>query len=174
MIWDRLINSCCLALLVSAPAFAAKQKPQPPAKHPPVAGSHLDPSGRKQVGHASYYGWHTRGHFADGTRFSPDSDGAASRTLPFGTTAKVTNLKTGKSALIQVKDRGPMAPSRVVDVTPKVAEQLGMEKAGVAPVVVAPVAVPQRNGEVKLGAGAAEVSPREVRQATEVAKAAAR
>jgi rare lipoprotein A len=174
MRWNYLISSCCFALLVATPAIAAKQKPQPLALHPPVAGSHLDPSGRKQVGHASYYGRHTRGRFADGTQFNPDSNGAASRTLPFGTTAKVTNLKTGKSALVQVKDRGPMPRSRIVDVTPKVAEQLGMEKAGVVPVVVAPIAVPQRNGEVKLGAGAAEVSPDEVRQATEVAQAAAR
>lgn len=174
MKWDLLISLCCCALLAAVPAIAAKQKPRPLALHPPVAGGHLDPSGRKQVGHASYYGRHTRGHFADGHRFNPNSNAAASRTLPFGTTAKVTNLKTGRSALVRVQDRGPMAPSRIVDVTPKVAEQLGMEKAGVVPVVVAPVAVPQRNGEVKLGAGAAEVSAGEVRQATEAAKAAAR
>jgi hypothetical protein len=40
------------------------------------------------------------------------------------------DLKTDKSALVQVKDRGPMSRSRVMDVTPRVAEQLGMIRAG--------------------------------------------
>lgn len=154
--------------------MARENRTKPLALHPPVAGSHLDPSGRKQVGHASYYGRHIHREMADGTRFNPNSNAAASRTLPFGTTAKVTNLKTGRSALVQIKDRGPMAPSRIVDVTPKVAEQLGMEKVGVAPVVVAPVAVPQSNGKVKLGAGATEVSPQEVDSASRTAEAATR
>ena len=35
---------------------------------------------------------------ADGTRMDPHDDNAASKTLPLGTEAKVTNLKTGQSA----------------------------------------------------------------------------
>jgi rare lipoprotein A len=173
---NRGMSYCWLALLLAVtPAWAAHDRTKPPlALHPPVAGSQLDPSGRKRTGHASYYGRHIHRQLADGTRFNPNSNAAASRTLPFGTTAKVTDLKTGRSALVQVEDRGPMAPSRIVDVTPKVADQLGMAKAGVTPVVVAPVAVPQPDGEVKLGAGAAEVSPPELDSATRVAGAATR
>ena len=37
----------------------------------------------------------------------------------------------------------------------------------VAPVMVKPITVPQPDGAVKLGAGAAEASPQEVEQATE-------
>jgi rare lipoprotein A len=61
----------------------------------------------------------------------------------------------------------------VVDVTPKVADQLDITKRGVAPVIVAPIAVPQADGSVKLGAGAAEASPEEVEKATRLAAAAA-
>jgi hypothetical protein len=39
------------------------------------------------------------------------------------------------------------------------------------PVVVAPIAVPQPDGAVKLGAGAAEASPHEVQAAVQAAAA---
>jgi rare lipoprotein A len=87
--------------------------------------------------------------------------------LPLGTTARVTNLANGKSAMVRVEDRGPFIVGRVVDVTPKVAALLEISKAGVAPVIVAPIAVPQPDGAVKLGAGAAESSPDEVAKAAE-------
>jgi hypothetical protein len=42
----------------------------------------------------------------------------------------------------------------------------------VTPVVVAPIAVPQADGAVKLGAGAPDAAPQEVEQATQEAAAA--
>ena len=93
---------------------------------------------------------------ADGSRFHPNSDAAASKSLPLGTVARVTNQQNGKTAVVQVEDRGPHVGVRVLDVAPKVADHLDMKKAGVTQVVVAPIAVPQPNGAVKLGAGAAE------------------
>ncbi len=58
---------------------------------------------------------------------------------------------------MQQQDRGPLTRGRVIDVTPKVAREIGLDKkAGLAPVVVAPIAVPQPDGSIKLGAGAAE------------------
>ena len=106
---------------------------------------------------------------------TPNANIAASKTLPLGTTAKVTNLNNGKSALVKVQDRGPYVGGRVVDLAPKVAEELEMTEPGIAPVVVAPVAVPLPNGDVKLGAGAAEASDQEVHNAVqETAQAAGR
>lgn len=135
----------------------------------------IDHSGRKLEGRASYYAKHfTNRRMANGRLFDPNSNQAASRTLPFGTTAKVTNLKNGRSALVEVQDRGPYVDGRIVDVTPKVAGQLDMKKAGASPVVVAPIAVPQPDGGVKLGDGAAEVSPQDVTTATKTAQEAAR
>jgi rare lipoprotein A len=67
----------------------------------------------------------------------------------------VTNLESGKSTEVKVRDRGPFVSSRVMDVTPKAASKLGLSsKQGVAPVVIAPVTVPQPDGSVKVGAGA--------------------
>ena len=98
---------------------------------------------RTQYGIASYYGRRFRGRrMANGTIFKPDSNAAASKTLPLGTVAKVTNLKNGRTTTVHVEDRGPFVPGRVLDVTPKTARKLGMTRAGVAPVAVKPLASP--------------------------------
>ncbi|MGA8195572.1 MAG: septal ring lytic transglycosylase RlpA family protein [Acetobacteraceae bacterium] len=177
-----------LVLLCGPPALAETPPPDSPAarqeaeklaKLPPVeqkGTTHPDPSGRKQAGRVSYYAHHfTNRKMADGNRFNPNGDAAASKTLPLGTTAKVTNVQNGKSATVKIEDRGPFVPGRVVDVTPKVADQLDIRKQGVSQVVVAPIAVPQPDGAVKLGAGAApaEASPEEVAKATQETTAAA-
>src|SRR5580704_9366115 len=55
-----------------------------------------DLSGHKRVGKASVYAKRFAGHkMADGERMQIDGDNAASKTLPIGTTAKVTNIETG-------------------------------------------------------------------------------
>jgi rare lipoprotein A len=77
---------------------------------PPVRpqSARLDHSGRQQKGRASYYARRfTNRKMADGGHFDPNSNAAASKTLPLGTTAKVTNLANGKSATVTVQDRGP-------------------------------------------------------------------
>ena len=83
----------------------------------------------------------------------------------------MTNLDNGKTATVKVEDRGPFIDGRVVDVSPKVARDLNITKQGVAPVVVKPIAVPQPDGAVKLGAGAAEASPQQVQRAAETTQA---
>ena len=81
---------------------------------------------------------------ANGERFNPNSNSAAHRTLPLGTTAKVTNLENGRSVTVKVEDRGPYIRNRVIDLTPRNAEELGMKQAGTAPVRVTPIEVPAR------------------------------
>jgi rare lipoprotein A len=107
---------------------------------------------------------------ANGRRLDPNAPVAASKTLPLGTVAKVVNTENGKEATVRVEDRGPFVDGRVVDVTPKVAKDLDIGKQGVVPVVVKPIAVPQPDGAVKLGAGAADANPQEVKHATEVTR----
>jgi rare lipoprotein A len=75
------------------------------------------------------------------------------QTLPLGTTARVTNRQNGRSTTVRVEDRGPHAPGRDLDVSPRAAEQLGMRRDGVAPVEIAPIEVPQPDGSVRPGAG---------------------
>jgi rare lipoprotein A len=101
----------------------------------------IDRSGKPRKGMASYYNGKGR-RMADGTRFDPHAKTAASKTLPLGTKARVTNLETGKSETVEVRDRGPYVDGRIVDVTPRVAQDLEMKKDGVAPVEVKPLAVP--------------------------------
>lgn len=117
-----------------------------------------DLSAKKRMGTASFYARQFAGRpMADGTPMDPGGDNAASKTLPLGTTAKVTNLETGKSAVVTIQDRGPYVPGRIVDLSPATARKIGItERKGVALVVVAPIAVPQPNGKVKLGAAAYE------------------
>jgi rare lipoprotein A len=107
---------------------------------------------RSQEGEASYYGSQFNGRqMANGERFNPNSNSAAHRTLPLGTTAKVTNLENGRSVTVKVEDRGPYARNRVIDLSPRNAEELGIKQAGHAPVRVTPVEVPER--DVRSGRG---------------------
>ena len=88
---------------------------------------------------------------ANGAPMNPRGNNAASRTLPLGTVAKVTNVATGKSAIIRIADRGPYIKGRIVDLSPATAHKIGITKRiGVAKVVVAPMAVPLPDGRVKL------------------------
>jgi rare lipoprotein A len=145
---------------------AAKREAEKLAQLPPVKPhSGVDHSGRKQEGRGSYYSNRfSNRKMANGQRFDPNGHVAASKTLPLGTTAKVTNVQNGKSTMVKVEDRGPHANGRIIDVAPKAADELDLKKQGVVPVLVAPVAVPQPNGEMKLGAGAAEVSSEEIQR----------
>lgn len=116
----------------------------------------LDHSGKRQVGEASVYSRRFAGkEMASGKPMHPEGANAASKTLPLGTTARVTNLETGDSARVTIEDRGPYVPGRIVDLSPGTARQIGLTpKQGVAPVEVAPIAVPQPDGGVKRGEGA--------------------
>ena len=138
---------------------------------PPAPAGHIDHSGRKQKDRASFYAGHfANKKMADGHPMNPNSNVAASKTLPLGSVAKVTNLENGKTETVKIEDRGPYAKGRVVDLSPKVAERLELKEKGVAAVEVKPITLPEPDGGVKLGAGAAEASPQEVQQAIQATK----
>ncbi|WP_418314758.1 septal ring lytic transglycosylase RlpA family protein [Piscinibacter sakaiensis] len=116
------------------PPVAGKQKPHRAtavqvATAPPVIDGH--------VGYASFYAQRFSGRtMADGTPMRPDSDNAASLTLPLGSKALVTNLRNGRSAVVTIRDRGPYVKGRIIDVSPSTARSLGMVNAGVVKVAV--------------------------------------
>jgi rare lipoprotein A len=87
----------------------------------------------RQQGQASYYNVPKKQQ--ERSRGDPSLT-AASKTLPRGTKAKVTNTETGKSVDVTITDKGPSVPGRIVDVSKPAAEQLGMKRDGVAPVKV--------------------------------------
>jgi rare lipoprotein A len=117
-----------------------------------------DLTGRKRLGQASFYADRFAGRkMADGKAMDPRGSNAASRTLPLGTTARVTNLKTGQSAVVIIQDRGPYVEGRIVDLSPSTARQIGITAhQGIATVAVVPIAVPLPNGGLKLGEAASE------------------
>ncbi|HEV7816430.1 MAG TPA: septal ring lytic transglycosylase RlpA family protein, partial [Janthinobacterium sp.] len=124
----------------AAKSFAGKPAPAGAGQQQHKA---QDRSGAARKGKASYYGPEFHGKkMANGERMDPESHVAASKSLPLGTKAKVTNLETGKSDTVVIGDRGPYVPGRIIDVTPKTAEKIEMKKDGVAPVVVRPVELP--------------------------------
>ncbi|HEX3911891.1 MAG TPA: septal ring lytic transglycosylase RlpA family protein [Steroidobacteraceae bacterium] len=135
---------------------AVPHEPSRPHRLSPRVKAPLDRSGRRRFGKASFYAHMFAGRkMADGKTMDPRHNNAASRTLPLGTTAKVTNLETGKSAVVTIQDRGPYVDGRIVDLSPATAEKIGItRRQGVAKVEVAPIAVPLPNGGVKLGMGA--------------------
>jgi rare lipoprotein A len=106
----------------------------------PAAGA-LAEQPRVQRGQASYYHPEnfTGRPMANGDRFDPRSNAAASRTLPLGTVADVTNRRTGETRQVVIEDRGPYVGGRIIDVSPRTAEELGMRHEGVARVEVRPV-----------------------------------
>ena len=110
-----------------------------------------DLSGRTRFGDASFYAKEFAGReMADGSKMDPHGDNAASKTLPLGTTARVTNLETGESAVVTIQDRGPYVRGRIVDLSPSTAQKIGItEQNGVAEVAVAPISVPLPDGSTK-------------------------
>lgn len=128
------------------------------AKSTEAAKPAPDLSARKRVGKASFYAKQFFGKtMANGEPMDPKGDNAASRTLPLGTTAKVTNVETGKTAVVTIEDRGPYVDGRVVDLSPGTAAKIGLTpRKGVTKVVVAPITVPLPDGKVKVGAAAHE------------------
>jgi rare lipoprotein A len=144
----HLLIVCAAALLGTG--FATESVAATAQRHK------IDQSGHKQLGKASFYA-HKFAHrkMADGTRMNPRANIAASKTLPLGTVAKVTNLHTGQSTVVTIHDRGPHVRGRIVDLSPAAAEKIGLTaEQGVAPVEVAPIAVPLPDGSVKPGEGA--------------------
>ncbi len=79
---------------------------------------------------ASYY-WQPQ-RVASGGWFNPSAMTAAHKTLPFGTKVRVTNLKTGKSVVVRINDRGPFIRGRVIDLSLGAARIVGLTASGVA------------------------------------------
>jgi rare lipoprotein A len=88
-----------------------------------------------EIGKASWYGGKFNGRkTANGEKFDMNALTCAHRTLPLGSWVRVTNLHNKVSVLLRVNDRGPMAPSLIVDLSYAAAQKLGV--AGLAKVRV--------------------------------------
>jgi rare lipoprotein A len=143
----------CVAFGFDCRADSADNSASSSIGAPQAPKPHQDTSGKERLGKASFYAKSFSGKkMADGKIMDPHHNNAASRTLPLGTVAKVTNLETGKSAIVTIEDRGPYVHGRIVDLSPTTAQNIGISRdQGVARVAVAPITVPLPDGRVKLG-----------------------
>jgi rare lipoprotein A len=144
-----IVASAGCKRLAGSQASAAPKDAEPVATA--ARGPASDLSGLTRFGNASVYAKRFTGkEMADGGKMDPHGDNAASKTLPLGTTARVTNTATGESAVITIHDRGPYVEGRIVDLSPSTAQKIGITKHdGVAEVTVAPIAIPLPDGSTK-------------------------
>lgn len=90
-------------------------------------------NGFTEVGVASWYGPGFHGKLtANGERYNQNAMTAAHKLLPFNTDIRVTNLDNGRSTVVRINDRGPFVANRVIDLSRRAAEQIGMIGAGTA------------------------------------------
>ncbi len=172
----HILGLALAAAALAAPARAASPEAdgragsvvtltRPGARIPGPPGD--DHSGRLRQGTAGIMpdrpaGWRQAG----GQRYDPAAAVAASSVLPLGATLRVINLSNGRVAMVQVQDVAARGSDRLLDLSPGAARAIGL--AGEARVQVAPLAVPQRDGTVRIGEGsglsgqvaASAVSPR--------------
>lgn len=83
--------------------------------------------GYDKTGEASWYGPGFHGkHTASGEVFDQHELTAAHPTLPMPSLVRVTNLSNGKSAVVRINDRGPFKSNRIIDLSKKSAQTLGI------------------------------------------------
>jgi rare lipoprotein A (peptidoglycan hydrolase) len=141
---------CCLAVAASLSASifgcsgqTSNRRLQPLAEQP----LDTDEAGRPQVTVASWYGPGFHGRpTSSGEIFNQHAMTAASRTLPLGSHARVTNMQTGKSVVVRINDRGPFVRGRGIDLSRAAARRLGIDHRGTATVRVSRIDGP--SGEV--------------------------
>jgi len=73
---------------------------------------------------------------SNGENFNMNDFTCASKSLPFDTILKVTNLANGKSVQVRVNDRGPFVADRELDLSKAAAQKLDMIKSGTATVKI--------------------------------------
>jgi rare lipoprotein A len=140
-----MFSTCCktaifaqvfaLSFVLGPNAFAKSERPD---KVPRTC----QPLPPREAGNAMFYGPGFNGRLmANGQVFDMNALTASSRTLPLGTRAQVTNVRTGRSTIVTITDRGRFRAKHViVDLSVGAAREIGLtEREGVAPVEIKPV-----------------------------------
>ncbi|MFC2103109.1 septal ring lytic transglycosylase RlpA family protein [Bacteroidota bacterium] len=86
---------------------------------------------------ASWYGPRFHGRLtASGEIYDQNGFTAAHKNMPFGTMLKLTNESNNRSVVVRVNDRGPYIPGRQIDLSKRVAMELGTYQKGVVKIKV--------------------------------------
>jgi rare lipoprotein A len=133
-----LAASAALAL-PCAPASAQVSDPSGRGKPTGNLGSY-NQGPTVEVGVASWYGGKTvRGHkTASGELFNEEALTAAHPSLPFFSWVRVINLANGRSVVVKINDRNALYTGRVIDLTRKAADLLGLRSVGIGMVAIVP------------------------------------
>jgi rare lipoprotein A len=119
----------------TAPTAGTTVKVEPPAAEPTLPAGALPLV--TETGLASWYGppYHNR-RASNGEVYDMHAMTAAHRTFPLGSIVRVSNVKTGHTALVRITDRGPFIPGRIVDLSLAAARKVDVWQPGVALVKV--------------------------------------
>jgi rare lipoprotein A len=118
-----------------------------PALQAPLVARPSEPIKPLKVweGRASWYGSRFHGRkTANGEIYNMNATTAAHQSLPFGSLVRLVDLKTGKSQIVRINDRGPFVEGRELDVSAHTATRLGMVDRGVARLRIELLEVPKR------------------------------
>ena len=66
----------------------------------------------------------------------------------------MTNLETNQTAVVRIQDRGPYVDGRIIDLSPRIAQAIGITHKGLAKVAVTPITVPLPDGTLRIGEAA--------------------
>jgi rare lipoprotein A len=125
-----------IAPVVQAPALAEPVLPPQPLK--------------AWNGIASWYGPRFHGRpTAYGETYDMNALTAASRDLPNGALVRVTCLRTGRSRVIRINDRGPYIPGRAIDLSFRSAALIGITETGIGKVRLELLEVPKGHWQPK-------------------------
>jgi rare lipoprotein A len=141
---SRLFFACAFAAIALAGAGCSSSNASnggavgPDAKSRSFSSAWLAGS---QSGIATYYASSLAGQrTASGERYDPASLTAAHRYLPFGTIVEVRRGDGRRSVIVRINDRGPFGSDRkIIDLSYRAAQALGIVRAGTANVVIFPV-----------------------------------
>ncbi len=150
---ERQALGLALGLLVAACSSQPKPKAvsSAPVSKPGVPGVKIgkpyqlfgvtyfpeDDRSYDRTGIASWYGptFHEKAT-ANGEIYDQDDVTAAHKTLPMPSWVEVTNLDNGRSLVVRINDRGPFVDGRIIDLSRRSAQLLGVDRPGLARVRV--------------------------------------
>ncbi len=98
---------------------------------PASAQTDVESSQYTAVGKASFYSSRFHGRpTASGVAYDQTALTAAHPSLPFGTLVCVTNTQNGRSVAVEINDRGPFTGGRIIDLSRRAAQEIGMINSG--------------------------------------------
>lgn len=142
LILALLLPSCAKQPLQPPPPPAQKETTgyiQPTQRPYKIMGKKYYPlpssEGYVKEGTASWYGRKFHGRkTSNGETYNMYGKTAAHKTLPMNTYVLVKNLENDREMVLRINDRGPFVKGRIIDLSLRAAQELGVVKNGTAKV----------------------------------------